>query len=603
MPIVLLLAIALAGPAAAVDHPIATDLLRLSDPGRRRERAVTFRSGRDPAFAVERDDDPRSSGARLEFLGEALGDGATGPIVLPRSLWRGMGKPRGSKGFKYVDRRASTGIERVVLKRGRAAGSLRIKGSGRNWPYRVTQPQGSVTVRFAIGDALYCAAASDPVRNADGRFVARDAPPPSSCGDATAMRCGDGVADGVEECDDGGNVAGDGCAPACELESAAALCAGVPTAPGAALTTVRVASGLDKPLHVTAPPLDPNRVFITEQSGTVRILENDVLLPDPFLTISDRVGCCGERGLLSLAFHPRYEENGRFFVDYTDTDGATVIARFRVSEDPNRADPTSEAVLLTIEQPFGNHNGGQLAFGPDGYLYVGMGDGGGGGDPLEAGQDDTTLLGKMLRLDVDTGAGSPPYHRVPPTNPDAQLGSPLGLVWAKGLRNPWRFSFDRATGDLYIADVGQNAREEVSVQPASSAGGENYGWDVFEGTSCFEPPPPAVTCPDPDGFTMPVVEYTNPTAGCSVTGGFVYRGCALPDLVGTYFYSDFCSAFIRTFRGVVGGVAQDERDRTAELAPGGGLAIESVTSFGEDARGELYIADRSGEIFKIVPAD
>jgi hypothetical protein len=420
------------------------------------------------------------------------------------------------------------------------------------------------------------------------------------------MRCGDGRAEGVEECDDGDNVDGDGCSAACQLERTGAACAGVPSVAGTALMTVRVASGLDQPLHVTAPPLDPNRVFVVEQSGTIRILENGALLPDPFLSIPGKVSCCGERGLLGLAFHPDFEVNGRFFVNYTDANGDTVIARYEVGADPARADLDSERILLTVPQPFSNHNGGQLAFGPDRFLYVGMGDGGGGGDPQENAQDDGSLHGKLLRLDVDVD--TPLYYRVPPTNPNAGAGDPLGLIWAKGLRNPWRFSFDRASGDLYIGDVGQSGWEEIDVQAGTSAGGENYGWDIFEGNGhCFEPEPPASSCPGRGGFTMPVIEYPNfdngsvAGEGCSVTGGFVYRGCALPDLRGTYFYADFCAAFVRTFRGVAGGVAQDPVDRSAELAPGGGLSIDDVTSFGEDARGELYIADRGGEIFKIVP--
>jgi hypothetical protein len=229
-----------------------------------------------------------------------------------------------------------------------------------------------------------------------------------------------------------------------------------------------------------------------------------------------------------------------------------------------------------------------------------MGDGGGGGDPLEAGQDDTTLLAKMLRLDVDVE--TPPYHAVPPSNPNAGAGTPLGLIWAKGLRNPWRFSFDRATGDLYIADVGQSAAEEVDYQPAASTGGENYGWDIFEGSLCYEPLPLFPVCPSPPtGYTMPVLEYGHVFFACSITGGFVYQGCRLPDLRGTYFYADLCADFIRTFQGVSGGMAQNLADRTADLAPGGGVTIDTITSFGEDARGELYIADYTGEIFMIVP--
>jgi len=409
--------------------------------------------------------------------------------------------------------------------------------------------------------------------------------------------CGDGTVTGLEECDDGNRIDGDGCTSSCQLEPDGDVCAGVAPHPGVAPRSVLLASGLDQPVHISAPSLDPRRVFVVEQSGRIRVLRDSALLPEPFLAIEDRVSCCGERGLLSLAFHPEYESNGRFFVDYTNRDGATVIARYRIT-DAEHADRASEKILLTIAQPYPNHNGGQLAFGPDGYLYVGMGDGGSGGDPQENGQNDETLLGKLLRLDVDVE--SPPYYGVPSSNPGVDLGRPLGLIWAKGLRNPWRFSFDRGSGDLYIADVGQDRIEEVDVQPAGSAGGRNYGWDVFEGSLCFEPDP-FPTCPDPPtGFTMPVLEYDH-DEGCSITGGFVYRGCALPDLHGAYFYADFCSSFIRSFH-LANAVATDRRDWTGPFAPSGGETIRSITSFGEDARGELYIADQRGKIFEIVPS-
>jgi cysteine-rich repeat protein len=601
-------ALAAAPSVLAADHPIGAEVLRMKDPGNARKRRILFRATGEPDLIPSIEDDPRASGARLEITGSGAGDGAAGPIVLPPSLWEGLGSPSGSKGYVYEDPDASTGVRRVVFKRTPMGGSLVVRGRGRTWPYRITQPQGAIDVRFAVGDEIYCAQVAGFATNGDGRVVGRDAGAPLSCGDAAAMRCGDGRAEGVEECDDGDNADGDGCSAACQLEDTASACAGVDSVAGTALTTIRVASGLGQPLQVTAPPLDPNRVFVVEQGGTIRILENGVLLPDPFLSISGKVSCCSERGLLGLAFHPDFEQNGRFFLNYTDTNGDTVIARYDVSADPARANPESERILRSIPQPFSNHNGGQVAFGPDGFLYVGMGDGGGGGDPAENAQDDSSLHGKLLRLDVDVEA--PPYYAVPPTNPNGAAGDPLGLIWAKGLRNPWRFSFDRVTGDLYIGDVGQSGWEEIDFQPGTSAGGDNYGWDIFEGIGhCHEPEPPASSCPDPNDFILPVIEYANfdngaaAGEGCSVTGGFVYRGCAMPDLRGTYFYSDFCSAFLRTFRGVVGGVAQDPGDRTAELAPGGGLSIDNVTAFGEDARGELYITDRGGEVFKIVPRE
>jgi cysteine-rich repeat protein len=411
-----------------------------------------------------------------------------------------------------------------------------------------------------------------------------------------AAACGDGSVQGDEECDDRNRSDGDGCSAGCDLEPGGDVCAGVAPRLGSRLRATLFASGLDRPVHVTAPPLDPGRVFIVEQPGRVRVVENGRLRAEPFLDISEFVACCGEQGLLGLAFHPGFERNGRFFVDYTRRNGDTVIARFDTEPGGAHAMGASRRILLIIDQPFGNHNGGQLAFGLDDSLYVGMGDGGGGGDPFENAQNDDSLLGKLLRLDVDVD--EPPYYAVPADNPRAERGEPLGLIWAKGLRNPWRFSFDRANGDLYIGDVGERRFEEVDVQPGGSPGGENYGWDFFEGASCYRPdcPPPGET------FVGPVVSYGH-REGCSVTGGFVYRGCALPALHGTYFYGDYCSGFVRSFV-LSGGAATAERERTAEIRPAGGRQVENISSFGEDARGELYIADvDDGEVFKLVPAE
>lgn len=372
-------------------------------------------------------------------------------------------------------------------------------------------------------------------------------------------------------------------------------------APGAAPTTVLVTAGLSRPTSLVAAPGDRRRLFVVEQPGRIRIIRDGTLVAEPFLSIPERVSCCGERGLLGLAFPPDHASSRRFFVNYTDPGGNTVIARYRLSAD-DRADRDSEQVVLRIQQPFNNHNGGQLAFGPDGYLYVGMGDGGSGGDPANNAQNDDTLLGKLLRLDVAVPDDAPVPYAVPPDNPRADRGAPLGLIWAKGLRNPWRFSFDRETGDLYIADVGQGSREEINVQPAGSRGGENYGWRIFEGLACFNPSPQA-DCPDPPiGLVMPVVDYDHSGGRCSVTGGYVYRGCALPDLRGHYLFADFCARFLQSFV-LAGGVATDIRDRAAELAPAGGGSIDQVSTFGEDADGEIYIADYAdGELYKIVPA-
>lgn len=404
--------------------------------------------------------------------------------------------------------------------------------------------------------------------------------------------CGNGVAEVAEECDDGNNTSGDGCHDDCTLEDLSALCDGVATTAGTALDKELVGV-FASPVDLTAPRLDPRRLFVVEQDGIVRIVKDGAVLPTPFLDITGKTSASGERGLLGLAFHPDYENNGRFFVNYTNNSGNTVIARYDVSLDPDIADATSEEILLTISQPASNHNGGQVAFGADGYLYVGMGDGGGGGDPWETGQDNASLLGKMLRIDVDVEVA--PFYAVPPDNPDAGAGSPLGLIWSKGLRNPWRFSFDRLTDDLYIGDVGQNLIEEIDFEPAASSGGINWGWDVFEGSSCFEPAPDP-TCPSPPtGFTFPVHEYTH-AEGCSVTGGHVYRGCAMPDLSGRYFYSDYCTSFIDTFV-MSGGAATSFIDKTGEL----GAGLGNVVAFGEDARGELYIVDHGGSVWRIVP--
>ena len=272
-----------------------------------------------------------------------------------------------------------------------------------------------------------------------------------------------------------------------------------------------------------------------------------------------------------------------FFVNYTDRQGDTVISRFVVSQDPAQADPSSKVVVLTVDQPAANHNGGQLAFGPDGFLYAGLGDGGRAGDPLGNGQNTQTLLGKMLRLDVDHGQ---PYT-VPASNPFA---GDLGFrpeIWATGLRNPWRFSFDRATGDLYIADVGQDEYEEIDYQPAGSRGGENYGWSIMEGLHCY----PAGEACDPAGLILPVAEYDH-SQGCSVTGGYVYRGQQFPSLDGTYLFGDYCS-------GRIWGLARDGQGqwRMAEV----GRANVEPSSFGEDESGELYLADLQGvQLYKIV---
>lgn len=340
-----------------------------------------------------------------------------------------------------------------------------------------------------------------------------------------------------------------------------------------------VASGLASPVYATSPKDDP-RLFIVEQRGTVRILRGGKLLPAPFLDISGRISSGGERGLLSIAFHPDYGANGHFYVDYTDPRGNTVISRFSVSANPDVADPGSEKPILNITQPFANHNGGHILFGPDGMLYVGMGDGGSGGDPYGNGQDRGTLLGDLLRIDVDHGD---PYA-IPPGNPFVGQPGMRGEIWAWGLRNPWRFAFDRETGLLYIADVGQNAWEEIDIVPSSSAG-LNFGWNIMEGNHCY----PGGAC-SPAGLVTPALEYSH-SEGCSVTGGFVYRGRRIPELAGHYFYADYCAGWIRSFRYSNGKVVES---REWDLGD-----VGRVLSFGEDSSRELYILSDSGKVFRL----
>lgn len=340
-----------------------------------------------------------------------------------------------------------------------------------------------------------------------------------------------------------------------------------------------VVAGLDRPLGAAHAGDGSGRLFILEKPGRIRILHHGALLDRPFLDLSDRVGSsASEQGLLGLAFHPRYAENGRLFVNYTDRDGDTVVAQFLVSDDPDRAEPGSEQIVLSLDQPAGNHNGGHLAFGPDGYLYIGTGDGGGAGDQFGNGQNGQTLLGAMLRLDVDGGL---PYA-VPPDNPFLGNDSVRDEIWAIGLRNPWRYSFDRLTGDLYIADVGQNLYEEVNHRPAGSTGGENYGWPIMEGLHCF----PADRSCDQSGLVLPVQEYDH-SQGCSVTGGLVYQGQRYPALHGIYLYGDYCS-------GNIWGLAPDNASgwRVARLAQTG----VQITSFAEDEAGELYLTDIAGGV-------
>ncbi len=337
----------------------------------------------------------------------------------------------------------------------------------------------------------------------------------------------------------------------------------------------RIVSGLSNPVYVTHAGDGSGRLFVVEQAGIIRIIQKGALLATPFLDIRDRVESGGEKGLLSVAFHPKYKTNQRFFVNYTTRRGLqlkTVIAEYKVSAaDANVADPTSERVLLEIAQPL-------VKFGPDGFLYIGMGDGGSAGDPFGNGQNLNTLLGDLLRIDVDRGT---PYA-IPPDNPFVGRADAKGEIWAYGLRNPWRFSFDRCNGRLFLADVGQNRWEEVDLIEK----GGNYGWNIMEGAHCFRPPTNCNTT----GLKLPIAEYANPTLGCSITGGYVYRGKQHAGLMGRYFFGDFCSGRLWAL---------------TESASGSWTMTEllqtglSISSFGEDEEGELYVIDYSGSIYRL----
>jgi glucose/arabinose dehydrogenase len=349
---------------------------------------------------------------------------------------------------------------------------------------------------------------------------------------------------------------------------------------GEAIQAVTVADGFDHPVFVGAAPGD-TRLYVLEQPGRIRWIENGRPSRRVFLDVSGQVRYGGERGLLGLAFHPGFATNGLFYVDYTDRSGDTQVMRYTVRADRDSVEPGSAKPILGVVQPYSNHNGGMLAFGPDGMLDVGMGDGGSAGDPFGNGQNVRTLLGKMLRLDVDHGD---PYA-IPQGNPFRDLPNDgRAEIWATGLRNPWRFSFDFTAKLLIIGDVGQNTYEEVDVVDAARAGA-NYGWNVREGTHGYGFPRPG-----PPNRVEPAVEYEHPD-GCSVTGGYAYRGRALPDLAGTIFYSDYCSGWLRSFRWKHGKAIEPTQWNVGHLG--------SVTSFGEDAEHELYVVAYDGKIWKL----
>lgn len=354
-------------------------------------------------------------------------------------------------------------------------------------------------------------------------------------------------------------------------------------APWPQLHFVKVADGFSKPVHITYSDDGKGRLFVVEQAGLIRIIEQGNVLKTPLLDITQRVGCCGERGLLSVAFPPNYIKKRHFYVNYTNNDGDTVISRFKLRPyNSNQADPKSEKILLTVSQPFRNHNGGLLAFGPDGFLYIGMGDGGSGGDPLRHGQNLNSWLGKMLRIDVESN--TTPYA-IPTDNPFRHNRAFRDEIWAFGLRNPWRFSFDRHTKDLYIADVGQNKFEEVNIQPAKSKGGENYGWNIMEGKHCFK----RFFC-NKSNLVLPVVEYDHSQGDRSITGGNVYRGKDFPRMQGIYFYADYVS-------GRLWGLRKTRNNWETKLLFD---TPYHISTFGEDQAGNLYLADHlRGTIYKL----
>ena len=360
-----------------------------------------------------------------------------------------------------------------------------------------------------------------------------------------------------------------------------------PPPPGA--PTLQLVGNFASPVYLTSPPADSARLFVVEQEGRVRVVRNDTTVARAFLDLRGRISNGGERGLLSLAFHPQYATNGRVYVYFTDAAGDIRVVRYNVSSDPDSADEATADTVLKVAHPReSNHNGGQLQFGLDGMLFVGTGDGGGGGDTAGNGQDKHALLGKLLRLDVN-GAGG---YTIPADNPFATDTSAAPEVWSYGLRNPWRFSFDRQTGDLYIGDVGQGSWEEVNVAPVSvqRGRGANLGWNIMEGKHCY-PFDPSESCTT-TGLVLPFVDYQHVNGACSISGGYVYRGSKLTQITGHYFYADFCTGDVSSFA-----YPNPARvDWSPLIRPGG-----NVSSFGEDASGELYIMQLNGPVYRIIP--
>ena len=377
------------------------------------------------------------------------------------------------------------------------------------------------------------------------------------------------------------------------------------------LSSIQIANGFTKPVYVCQPPGDNDRLFVLEQKGIIKIIKNGKTVRKPYADLRNRIHNPitpgDERGLLGLAFHANYQNNGFVYINYSDKNDHTIVSRFRIASDPDRLDTKSEKVLIKLKQPFSNHNGGHMEFGPDGYLYISVGDGGKWGDPYNNAQNLENLFGKILRIDVDTGD---PYA-IPDDNPFINNEDAKSEIWLYGLRNVWRFSFDRETGDMYLGDVGQDLWEEIDFVVADKAGGQNFGWRVMEGNHCYNPPEDC----EPTGV-LPIFEYPNDANymkiltgmdepnvdGCSVTGGYVYRGSAIPGFQGTYIFADYCSGNIWTFK-EKNGIATEFQNRTEEINLGGGEFTNYISSFGEDNNGELYIVDYNGIIFKLTASE
>ena len=382
------------------------------------------------------------------------------------------------------------------------------------------------------------------------------------------------------------------------------------------LSSVLIADGYKKPVFITSYPNNAKLLYIVEQAGLIKLINDGKKLSRPFFDINKRVVNPNrpgdERGLLGFAFHPNHTNNGKFYINYMDNDGNTIVSEFSTNSEL-RANHKSERIILKLKQPYGNHNGGDIQFGPDGYLYISIGDGGKAGDPLNAGQDLSSLFGKIIRIDIE----QEPYG-IPKSNPFFGQKDKREEIWAWGLRNVWRFSFDKKTGDKYLADVGQNKWEEVNFEPASSKGGLNYGWRIMEANHCYDP---KENCPT-EGLIKPIIEYPNDAnhpafafriieelsfsetdvEGCSVTGGYVYRGQKIKSMQGQYIFGDYCSGNIWTLK-VVNGKAINFKNRTEEINIGGGEFTTYISSFGQDSDGEIYIIDYNGGIYKLIESD